>query len=821
MEPIETKIQSKAISEKNVLILSKIIKWCLYILLALLPLWFLSITPNILDLDKQILMLGILTVALIAWLGKLLTQENVKWYKGLIAIFFLGFVIIYGLATVFSMQPYESLMGADRHLSRAFINLVFFFALFLLLVNYDYQQEGETKIVGILKFLTVFLASSLVVGVIGLLQVLGKFIFPWDFTKTTSFNTIGTLTSLGIFLAALLPVSISLLVGLTGKEKGSKPSLTGFKIFLGLLVIISLIIILLLNFRTLWIITGIGMIMTIGFWLSKRYALSGQALGWLAIPVVILAFCLIFFLFSPGSLFDVNVPAEIGLSNKAGTNIARSALQESPVLGTGPETFVYNYSLYKPKTINQTVFWNLRFTNSPNEVLSLFAEIGIIGLLSFLALIGMFLFKTVKDLIASKQDSARVTELKVGLFSSWIALALGWLFYPQSIVLMFTFWLLFSFLVVITSKQADIKTVDFKNSGKLAVIASFGFIIAVMIVIGLLYLGGSKFIAEVKYNSGIEQAQEGNIAASINKITRATVTNSYEDKYYRDLASLFLAQLNQKLNDQSLDEDERAEQIQLGISNTINSAARATTLNSSNVSNWINRGSVYHNLITLVNEAGKWAIQSYQEALKREPTNPLVPAQIAQVYVDMADSVTADSAEKKQTKAEYLSNAEQSYTIAIELKSNYAQAHFGIAMVYDRQGRAKEAITTLKAIKQSNPKDTGVIFQLGVIYYKAAQFENAKQEFKQAISLDPNYSNARYFLGLLYDKEGNQQAAIEQFEKITELNPDNKLVEQILANLKAGRPALGSPDLGPPQEPQEIPIQEGAESEEEKFKLPE
>jgi hypothetical protein len=63
-------------------------------------------------------------------------------------------------------------------------------------------------------------------------------------------------------------------------------------------------------------------------------------------------------------------------------------------------------------------------------------------------------------------------------------------------------------------------------------------------------------------------------------------------------------------------------------------------------------------------------------------------------------------------------------------------------------------------------------------------------------------------LGLLYDREGDKESALDQFERIAQLNPDNEHIKDVIENLKAGLPALGSPELGPPKQPEEIPIEE-------------
>ncbi len=814
-------------TKKNVIILDKIIKWCIYVFIALLPLWFLPLTRNVLELNKQVLMIALLTIALIAWLGKLLTQEKIEWHKGLIVLVFLAFVVVYGLATFFSLRPYDSLVGFDTHLSRAFINVIYFFVFFLILINHrkENRPQGE-KNIKVFKLLFIFLVSSGIVGIVGLLQILGKFILPWDFTKTSSFNTIGTLSSLGIFLAALLPLVLSLLLGgfLTrglSAGKGGRSVLI-WKVFLVLLALLSLTTIFLLNFRILWIVVAIGMVMILGFWLNKRHTLPAHASSWLAVPVLILAFCLIFLFFKPGLNFNLNLPIELGLSYKGGWNIVKEVVQRSPVLGSGPETFVYNYSLYKPGSINQTIFWNLRFTNAPAEMLTLLSEIGILGILTFLAIIAVFLPKAIKSLISNEKGSGQLTEVKIGLFSSWLVLMVGWFLYPQNIALMFVFWLFLALLVILNREEKDIKVIDLKSSGKIASAITFGFIILIIVVVGLLYLEGSKLIAEAKYKKGIDLMREGELDLGINKVIRATVVNPYEDKFYRDLAQLFLVQINQNLNNQDLEQQERTNRIQTGISNTINSAVRATILNSKDVANWIVRGSTYRNLMALVNGAGGWAVQSYEQALTLEPTNPFIYTEIARTYINGANLLRNQAQEDENARKEmvdYLNQAVGAYNKAIELKSNYALAHFELALIFERLGQTEEAISRMENSKVFAPRDIGVAFQLGVLYYKTSQFDKAEAELVRAIVLDTNFSNARYFLGLLYDREGNKEGAMDQFEKIAELNPNNDLVKQILANLKVGKPALGSSELGPPEQPEEIPIEE-KQPEESKFRLP-
>ena len=127
---------------------------------------------------------------------------------------------------------------------------------------------------------------------------------------------------------------------------------------------------------------------------------------------------------------------------------------------------------------------------------------------------------------------------------------------------------------------------------------------------------------------------------------------------------------------------------------------------------------------------------------------------------------------------------------ALELKQDYAPAHFQSALVSIMKGDIKEAIARLEFLKQLSPYDAGLAFQLGMVYYNDSQHDKAKMELERTVSLNENYSDARYFLGLIYDKQGEKSKAIEQFEKIGKLNPDSEDIKNILNNLRQGKQAL-------------------------------
>jgi len=791
---------SKVGGLKNVLALDKVIQKLIYVLVFLLPLWFLPITVNAVEFNKQILMVFLVVITLILWLVKILNQGEIQWKSSIVNIALGAFVIVYVLATIFSLRPYNSLVGWSTHLGGSLVNILSFVALYILIVN---NIKGLKDI---FKLLLVFLASSGLVSLIGFIQMWGGFMFPWEFTKVVSFNTVGTVNSLGIFTAAVLVLITALLFVVKRVE---------LKVCLLLLGLLNFLILISLNFWVLWLVLVAGIMVVLVFGLIKMVNL-GEGITWIAIPMIFLAVALIFLFFRPILPLRPNLPTEVGLSYKGGMEIVKQVVKDKPILGTGPENFVINYAQYKPAVINQTLFWNVRFANAPSGIYTITSDLGILGLISFLAVIILFLVGAVKNLIKITETGDNLLKkfLEVGLFGAWFALLVGLVVYPQNLTLIFAFWFLFAVFLAESSILKE-KVFNLRKSQGVLLVASFSFVIIIIVMVGFIYVQGTRFIAELNYKYGLDLVQrDGKMEDGINKLIKSTVINPYEDRTYSVLSQLFILKLNQDASLEGLGQQERANLIQVDAINAINSSVRATTLAPKDASNWLVRGQVYRQVLGLVNGADQWANDSFQESVKLEPLNPFILTEWGRLYKDKATMLAQQAQKDKEaqvTMNQYLETALEKFNKAIEAKADYAPAHFESAVVFERQGKLNEAIAKMEINRQLLPRDTGIAFQLGVLYYRAQKYTQAKGEFIRAIVMDDNFANARYFLGLLYDREGDKESAIDQFDRIAQLNPDNDEVKQILTNLKAGLPALGSEKLGPPKQPAKIPIEQQPE----------
>ena len=819
-KPIVTNnLQEK--SGKKSFFFDQLFRMLFYLLIFILPVLVLPFTQGSLEFDKQTVLVFFAFALLLAWVGKVLSRGKITIKKSLFNAGVIAFFTVIIASTLLSQSFYSSFMGDPGRYSGSLVTVLSLVLIYFLVFNsINLKQE-------VLNVLFIFIGSGFLVSVFGLLQFFNIFILPWDFAKSASFNTIGSVNSFGAFTA----FSFLIILGFIPVFKNKL-----VRIILGTILALDFFILALIDFRFIWISLLAAIIFLIAFDFLKKKAPNFKSLS---LPIIILIFVTLLILVKSPSARLLNLPLEIGPSFNSSYKIGFSALSsgfKTEVLGSGPETFPYNYARYKSQDINQTNFWGVQFNDSASEFLNLVPATGILGSAAFLLFIAIFIWLGFKNSFIKDADptrslnkNANLAQISEGetnfvktpeisiyesiastLFSAWLFLLIFKFFYPINITLEFLFWLTPAMFLVTATAKTKKRIFEFQGANLKALAVFSGLILTLIISLGSVYLLGERYAADVFFKQGLVlNVQEKSIDEVSNKLIKAATLNPYENRYWRMISQAFLIKLQEiisKVNQEGRQADQNElKNIQALSSNAINSAKRARDLDKANVSNWLNLGSTYQNLIGYVGGAEDWAITSYKEAAAREPVNPFIKTQIARVYISKSDILALKGDENGRN--ETLAQARLVLEEAIELKPNYAPAHFQIALVYAVQGEEEKAIQKQEELKLFSPNDVGVAFQLGLLYYNKNELQKAALEFEWAIALNPDYSNARYFLGLIYDKQGKKPEAIRQFEKIAELNPKNQEVKKILSNLRQGRKALSGisePETAP------IPEQEGA-----------
>jgi tetratricopeptide (TPR) repeat protein len=773
---------------KSLPLLERVSKVALYAAVFLVPLWVLPLTQDILAFQKQSLLVVLVFLSVLSWLAKTVSQGELNFRMSWLHVPVLAMVLVVGISTLTSLWSYGSFWGLPLDVTDSFLTVLAFALLYFAMGNI-LKDSSQLFLVFLL-----FSFSGVLAGLIAIAHLYGLS-FPFAFSQGGGFNTIGSSNSVAIFSAVLLPLSLVL----------AFVSRMGLRTVLWVVTALHFIILALINFSTAWIVllAGLLVLLAFGMWNMKKRT----EFGWLSFPMALIIVALFFLIFRVAVPGAPQTPLEVAPSMQSEFQIAQQVLKERPLVGSGPGTFIYNYTQYHTPALNQTVFWGTRFVSGASEVLDWAVTKGILGVLSWLALVFMVLYLSVKRLLkpagdmfkGQKEDSGNFAwMLGLGSLATLVGLLVAQVLYPANFTLWFAFWVVLGAVGLYVA--GGLKKVSLAPPSFLALGSSFVFLLVLIFGLGLLFVGGQKYAAEMQYAKGVQASQEGNLETALARVIRAARLNPSSDLYWRDLSQLYLSQVNRLPQNQELTQEQRQQQTQALVSNAVAAARQATTLSPANIANWNVQAFVYRNLIG-IQGAGDVAITSYERAIALDPSSPFSWGELARVYILQAQRIT-DQKGSEEEKALLYEKALENLNKAIELKPDYAPAHYLVAVVYEQQGESGQAIAKLQETKLVAPSDLGVAFQLGVLLFRQDNFTQARTEFERILSANPNHANARYMVGLVYDGQGEKAKAIEQFTLLAASNPDNTELERILRNLEQGNPALQGINA------QEPPLQE-------------
>jgi len=226
-------------------------------------------------------------------------------------------------------------------------------------------------------------------------------------------------------------------------------------------------------------------------------------------------------------------------------------------------------------------------------------------------------------------------------------------------------------------------------------------------------------------------------------------------------------------NAKNVSVDALRDQFQRLLSVALNHAQQAVLLDQADYQNWISLGQVYEAVVPLkITNAYESAVNAYRQALALNPKSPSLLLTLARLEVAHGD----------------ITKAKQYITQTLQQKNNYTEAIFLLAQIQVAEGHIKDAIDSVQAASYLSPNDIGIFFQLGLLRYSNKDFQGAASAFGLALALNSKYGNAKYFLGLSLERLGRVAEAIAQFNDLKVTNPDNKEIDLIIKNLKAGRP---------------------------------
>ncbi len=743
------------------LFLKGISRGCLYIIVFLTPLIWLPFTAEQYQLTKYFLIYALTLLSLLCFVWRVIKMREVVIQRTPLdwplILLWLGILVV----SLTSEQRYISLVGDFSSPGLSFLSFSVL-AIFYWLVVQQFNAKEQ-----IMKMVYVLLVSGALTAVYFILRTFKLLTLPWAlplFSPVHSSNSI-----FGLFILTIFIISLGLLAIRTRSII--------LDIFAFIVMALCAVTAVLIGFKLLWILLAITLALLLIFFLTYLDELRSW---WSSATFALLVGVLLLVFLGAPQWLSVGIPAEISLGSNLSWNIATTSLLDNLkqfFLGSGPGTFGYRFSQFRPAVMNSNFAWNLRFNQSYSTALDWLPTMGVPVSLLFvivvLILVGLIVAAWVRQL-SDHRKRKRLGDIEdVGNFydspllfwslvGGWFMITISFCVANWGAVQWMMWWLLTGFLVTMSSQIADASlpttTLSLKTTPQYALVTSFTCITAVSIIVVLGVYLARWYSAEVVYAKSFGQAPNVKIA----NIQKALDWNSHRTLFHLALADSFLARAVEIVNKKG-----DVSQVYQSVALAVESAKRATDNEPKNVAAWEFLSTMYANARAVAPEANDWLIRSLDQAIKLEPTNPVF-------FLGRGNALLL---------VRRYADAAKDFEQAALLKPDWSVPVVRLALTKELQGNLDGAIEALEAKILVGQNDPEYVFQLGRYHFnRRKNNDNALAEilFKRAIILNPNYADALYGLASLYQATGNKDLAIPLLKRVAELNPNNKEIRNKL-----------------------------------------
>jgi len=649
-------------------ILDRISFWSLFVVIVLLPIFFLPFTQVPIETSKGLLFVVGLAISIIFWIAARFSDGKISLPKSWLLLSAFGVLLVFLISALFSSALQVSLFGIMLDVGTFYFMLGAFFLMLLSSIVLKDIKNAKTVFWGII-------ISSAVLFLFQSVRLFMPDLFSLGILGGKTDNILGSWNAFGLF------AGFSTIMSLFIVEFFSVPK--RIKWLLGILIVFSVVLSAVVNFPLIWEILGIFaliiFIYKISFSFGRKQEEGGEKKHFPAFSFAVVMVSLLFFM--SGQFIGGLLPNSLNLSNVeirpsfgATMSVTGKALMKNPVLGVGPNKFGEVWAMYKPQVINATQFWDTSF-NSGSGLLPTFASTtGSLGILAWFTFFILFIMVGAKSLFASIKNNMN-WEVVV-FFVASLYLFVSSFFYSTGEVmflLAFAFTGIFIGLSSANRSNGEISMSFLDDPRK-----SFFSILFLVILMIISAAAGFKYVerlASVSYFGKTLSAST--IPMAENSITKA-ISLHQNDLYLRTYTQVYLTKINSIVTKGStLSETDKAD-LQTSFDRAVNGAQLAVAYNSKNYLNYNSLGAVY-NTVGLLGVKGTYdkAIEAYKTASTLNPLNPGIKLATARIYF-------ADGKIKE---------AKDFIKEALSLKPDYIEALITISQIEKSDGNNTVAIS--------------------------------------------------------------------------------------------------------------------------------
>jgi tetratricopeptide (TPR) repeat protein len=737
-------------------------------LFFLLPLFFMPKLWATIGFDKVILCL-LISTAIIVLIGfTSLRKTRIKTVLPFSLGLFWPLVLVALVSGLYSGDTLDALQGSFFE-----VQTVGFLAVIGLVMTIPLVLQGS-RAKALNAIFLFFLSSSIL-----LIYCLVRILFGADILSFGSFNAV-TISPVGNYNDMAILAGLTIILSLISLV------LLQFKVwwrwFFSVIILVALFLLAVVNFYSLWLAVGFFSLLVFIFLLSRDVLFqpneettsikNSKLVIFVTLLVCLASATFVFAGDYANKLITKNVQVdytEVIPSIKGTIGITRNVYQDSALLGIGPNRFADAWRMYKDPSINETIFWDTDFTNGSGFVPTLFVNTGLVGgILIILFHLG-FLYTGYRMFIRGSERDPYWFYIGVTSFAS-ACFIWGMSYVYQSGATILFIGALFTGLTFVASGVLvpdSVKTVRLVVSRQRGFLLMSLFIIVIASTFVFLLSVGKQYVAEYTFNKAEVTAKS---IEEFERIASEAFLLYPDDRFVSTRAQIKLSEVNALLTKSDPTEEE-TQRFRSNIEQAQILVKEALSKDITNPDNHIILAGIYSSLsVAGIDGAKERALASLSEAERLDPINPgyhLIAAQMA-----------ARSGDLELARSKIIDS--------LRLKTNYTEALYLSAQLDIKEGDVESALATVRSIISLEPRNPTRYFQLGTLLYSQSKNEEAIEVFKTAVQLDPQYANARYLLALNYLAVNRLSEALSELRLVAETNPENAQLQELISKVESG-----------------------------------
>ncbi|MBU0710265.1 MAG: tetratricopeptide repeat protein, partial [Candidatus Omnitrophica bacterium] len=626
-------------------------------------------------------------------------------------------------------------------------------------------------------------------------------------SRFSYYSTFGNPIFFSQYLTAMIPLAIAMIF--TEARSLSKASLFFRQAFY--LAALALSMALLVMTRSLGAYLGMG-IAVIYCYVVVLFSCSvriRRIIAGLSVALLVLGV-------TAGGIFWPKVQANLGerkIQNLMRVHVWASSfniIKAHPILGVGAGNFEYAYPLYRTPKEKAVTPRGTKYTQAHNQILQIWSEMGILGLLVFLGILFYAFRKSVLFIKTKKKQNAfNEIFLMAGTTSALAALLVQSLFNPMLEIPTsgFLFWLLLALVFtgrVPAAGTAGRAVAKHRTERRAAILKiTGGMVCAALFFLGPAHifrnLMGDYFLEKARAAEGIQDTKEA--VSKLERSLRAYPHNwkalffsgkihqamgAYQEavkyyeravRYHPNYTIIWNNLGSAYMQDNKLDEtiaafkrvveiDESYVGAHYNLSLAYKKSGQAE-LAERQIERLDSIDPIFLGNMYLGSGIFDEAALEFHKAIRRDPNNTEAHFKLAEAW-------------QRQDK---IDKAIQMYKRTVELQPAHVEAYIALAELYRNKGEMDEAISAYESSLQAIPKKMDKLYEDVLLYSDLGIYAQVLEEYKDIEELDKVKLDVYRQLALIYKSKGQNEKAIESYEELSKMIREDVSVWEELAGI--------------------------------------